>query len=123
MTDEEDLAVRVRATLMGAGNTREAKMFGGIGFMLNDNLVVAASRRGLLARVGKERQADALAMPGSRPMVMRGRAMEGYIYADPGALDARALQGWIRLAVEYVRTLPAKKGKTAPHKGKRKKKS
>ena len=31
-------------------------MFGGIGFMLNGNLLAGASQRGLLIRVGKEQQ-------------------------------------------------------------------
>jgi len=45
-------------------------MFGGIGFMLNGNLVAAASKRGLLVRVG--RSAKVLRLPsGSASMVMR----------------------------------------------------
>jgi len=55
-------------------------MFGGIGFMLNGNLLVGASKRGLLLRVGKDRQSQALAKPGTRQMEMRGRLMDGYIY-------------------------------------------
>jgi TfoX/Sxy family transcriptional regulator of competence genes len=97
-------------------------MFGGVGFMLNGNLVVAASKRGLLARVGKERQADALARAGARPMVMRGRTMDGYIYVDPPALTGRAVLVWLRLALDFVQTLPPKKpvAKRARAKGKRK---
>jgi TfoX/Sxy family transcriptional regulator of competence genes len=72
MPDDQELAANVRAALAGTGNIREVTMFGGIGFMLNGNLVAAASRRGLLLRVGKDRQAEALAQSGARPMVMRG---------------------------------------------------
>jgi len=50
MADDQELANHVRAALAGTGNVREIKMFGGIGFMLNGNLVAAASRRGLLLR-------------------------------------------------------------------------
>jgi hypothetical protein len=35
-------------------------MFGGIGFLLDGNLVAGASKRGLLLRLGKERYAEAL---------------------------------------------------------------
>lgn len=108
MADDQELAASVRDALKGAGTIREVRMFGGIGFMLNGNLVAAASRRGLLARVGKDRQADALALPGARPMVMRGRTMEVYIYVDPPALNWRAIVKWLRLAVGYVQTLPPK---------------
>jgi TfoX/Sxy family transcriptional regulator of competence genes len=119
---EPQLAESVRTALTGTGTVREVKMFGGIGFMLNGNLVVAASKRGLLARIGKDRQREALARAGARPMVMRGRTMDGYIYVDPPALTARSVQAWLRLAVDFVQTLPPKKpGATrARAKGKRK---
>jgi hypothetical protein len=58
--------------------------------MLNGNLVAGASKRGLLLRVGKEGQAEALRLPGARPMEMRGRTMDGYVYVDPPALTERA---------------------------------
>src|SRR6516164_5909572 len=108
MADEEELVTTVRAALDGTGAIREVRMFGGIGFMLNGNLVTAASRRGLLLRVGKDRQAKALTQSGARPMVMRGRTMEGYVYVDPPALNKQAIQNWLQLAVAYVQTLPRK---------------
>ena len=108
MADDQDLAASVRAALAGVGNIREVRMFGGIGFMLNGNMVAAASRRGLLLRVGKDRQAEALAESGARPMVMRGRTMEGFVYVDPPALNEQAVQNWLRPAVAYVKTLPRK---------------
>ena len=121
MADEQDLAARVRTALADVSPIREVKMFGGTGFMLNGNLTLAASKRGLLARVGKERQSDALARPGARPMVMRGRTMEGYIYVDPPALGDRALRAWLEMAVAFVQTLPTKpERKPKPTKGGRK---
>ncbi len=117
----EHLNDNVRAALAGTGTVREGKMFGGIGFMLNGNLVAAASKRGLLVRVGKERQGDALVRVGARSMIMRGRTTEGYIYVDPPALTGRAVRAWLRLGVDFVQTLPPKKpGATRPRaKGKR----
>jgi hypothetical protein len=82
-------------------------MFGGIGFMLNGNLLVGASQRGLLLRVGKDQQSEALAEAGTRPMEMRGRVMEGYVYVDP-PVAPRAVRGWVDMARAFVRTLPAK---------------
>jgi TfoX/Sxy family transcriptional regulator of competence genes len=108
MIDEQELATNVRAALDGSGEVREVRMFGGIGFMLQGNLVAGASRRGLLIRVGKDRQAEALDQLGARPMIMRGRAMEGYVYFDPPALSKKTVQKWIRLAADYVLTLPPK---------------
>ena len=121
MADEQVLVAGVRAALGRAGDIREVRMFGGIGFMLNGNLVAAASRRGLLLRVGKDRQDEALANSGARPMVMRGRSMEGYVYVDPPALSMEAVENWLRLAIAYVQTLPPKgEGKSKPRKERQK---
>ena len=106
--NEQELAASVRAVLSGAGIIREVKMFGGIGFMLNGNLIAGASNRGLLVRVGKAHQREALAQPGARPMQMKGRTLEGYIYVDPPALHDRAVQACIRLALPHVQSLPPK---------------
>ena len=108
MPANRDLALTVRTALAGTSSIREVRMFGGTAFMLRGNLLVAASPRGLLVRVGKDGHADALARVGARPMVMKGRAMEGYVYADPALLTARSLKGWLTLALGFVGTLPAK---------------
>lgn len=110
VTIDEHLSATIRSALASErpGPHREVKMFGGIGFMLNGNFVAGTSSRGLLVRVGKDRQSKALAQAGARPMVMRGRTMEGYIYVDPETLDARSVRSWLRLAVTYVGALPSK---------------
>jgi TfoX/Sxy family transcriptional regulator of competence genes len=122
MAFDQDLVASVRTALADTGAVREVKMFGGIGFMLNGNLIAGASKRGLLVRLGKDRQGDALAQPGARPMVMRGRTMEGYIYVDPPALNDQAVQKWLQLAVAFVQTLPPKLTGPTPQRvmGKRK---
>jgi TfoX/Sxy family transcriptional regulator of competence genes len=116
----DELPGAVRAALAGARAVREIKMFGGIGFMLNGNMVAAASKRGLLLRVGSEREADALRRPGTRPMEMRGRKMDGYVYVDPAELTAEAVKEWIDLATAFVQTLPAKAAGEKPTRIKRK---
>lgn len=106
MMSAEKLAECVRTALAGQGAVREVKMFGGIGFMLNGNLIVGASRRGLLARVGAEREKQALGRRGARRMRMRGRTLEGWIYVDQDALTPRVVDRWIDLALPYVLSLP-----------------
>ena len=105
MTAEESLSVAVRGHLSGAGAMSEVKMFGGTGFMVNGNMVAAVSKRGLLLRVGKDRYRDALAWPGARPMEMRGRTMEGYVYIDPPVPTNNALKAWLNEAAAFVRNL------------------
>lgn len=83
-------------------------MFGGIGFMLNGNLLLGASPRGLLVRVGKHSQHEALSRPGASTMVMRGRTMDGYIRVAPQALSDVSIRSWVDLAIRFVKTLPPK---------------
>jgi hypothetical protein len=116
-----ELAGAVRSALTGVKAVSEVKMFGGIGFMLNGNLLVGASKRGLLVRLGKDRQSEALAVPGTRQMEMRGRLMEGYVYVDP-PIAPGAVRRWVDLARAFVRTLPPKtktKAKRQPARRKR----
>jgi TfoX/Sxy family transcriptional regulator of competence genes len=120
VTAEEKLAGDVRAHLSSMGVISEVKMFGGLGFMLNGNLVAAVSKRGLLLRVGKDRQNHALARPAARPMEMRGRTIEGYVYVDPMAIEHRDLQAWLDEAATFVQTLPPKAAsRKSVRKGKR----
>jgi hypothetical protein len=104
---DPELAVAIRSALARLKGVTEVRMFGGIGFMLNGNLLVGASKRGLLLRVGKDAQSRALAMSGTRPMEMRGRTMEGYVYVDPPVAPG-AVRGWVEMATAFVRTLPPK---------------
>ena len=114
MAVDEDLAARMRVALAGAGEVREVKMFGGLCFMLNGNMVAGTSKRGLLVRVGKDQQSAALARPGARRMEMTGRPMEGYVFVDPPPADDRSLQDYLALAVAFVKTLPPKAPRSKP---------
>jgi TfoX/Sxy family transcriptional regulator of competence genes len=104
----EDLAERIRAVLAGTGSLREVRMFGGLCFMLNGNMVAGTSKRGLLVRVGKDQHARALMRPDARSMEMSGRPMQGYVLVDPPPRDEQTLRDWIDLAVAFVNKLPPK---------------
>ena len=114
MTAEESLSVAVRDHLSRAGVMSEVKMFGGTGFLLNGNLAAAVSKRGLLLRVGKDRYRNALAWPGARPMEIKERTMEGYVYIDPPVPTNDALKAWLDEAVAFVKTLPVKAARAKP---------
>jgi TfoX/Sxy family transcriptional regulator of competence genes len=109
MTSEE-IVDFLRRALAGRGAIRETRMFGGVGFMLNGNMVAGTFRQGLLVRVGKDRQPAALNLPGARQMDMNGRLMEGYVHIDFAALSERTAAAALDLAVAFVRSLPPKPG-------------
>lgn len=111
MAVDEKLAERVRAALGTRAGLSEKRMFGGICFLLNGNMLCCAERTRMLFRVGKEQDALALKRPGASPMEMKGRRMAGFVFVDAAHCDARGLKSWIALAENCVGKLPAKKAK------------
>jgi TfoX/Sxy family transcriptional regulator of competence genes len=99
---------------LGAFETERKRMFGGLCFMLNGNMLMGTFRGGLMARVSKASHADALKIPGASAMVMKDRVMEGFILIDADSVEEdAALQKWVDMALAYNRTLPAKPSKPA----------
>jgi TfoX/Sxy family transcriptional regulator of competence genes len=107
---DEDLAERIRELVVAESGLTEQKMFGGLAFLIDGNMAVAASGQGgALVRVDPA-QADALvAKTNARPMEMRGRSMRGWLRVDPEDLRTkRQLARWVELGTTYARSLPAK---------------
>ncbi|KUM27084.1 hypothetical protein AU467_17905 [Mesorhizobium loti] len=104
----DPMVERLRAAL-GARAFTEQKMFGGTCFMINGNMLIGTSKRGLLVRVGKDAHAAAAARPHASPMEMGGRSMEGYVHVAPeGTATDADLRGWLDRALAFVATLPPK---------------
>jgi TfoX/Sxy family transcriptional regulator of competence genes len=103
---DEELADRIRALVAGEPALTEKKMFGGLAFLVDGNMAVAASGQGgLLVRVDPEESDDLVASTSARPMEMRGREMKGWLRVD----DDREVAVWVERGVAYARSLPAKR--------------
>ena len=110
MAYDEDLAERVRALVAGQRGVTEKKMFGGLAFLVDGNMAIAASGQGgLLVRVDPA-EADALvAKTSAETMVMRGREMRGWLRVDAGHVKTRReLAKWVERSTAYARSLPKK---------------
>jgi hypothetical protein len=85
-------------------------MFGGLAFLINGNMSVSASGQGgLLLRVDPAETDALLRRPHARPFEMRGRAMDGWLRVDPeGLRTKRGLERWVSRGVAYARSLPSK---------------
>jgi TfoX/Sxy family transcriptional regulator of competence genes len=104
----DPMVERLRAAL-GRRAFTEQKMFGGTCFMINGNMLIGTSKRGLLVRVGKDAHAATAALPHASPMEMGGRSMEGYIRVAPeGTASDADLAAWLDRALAFVETLPQK---------------
>src|SRR3954468_16613558 len=96
MAYEEDLSERVREILASEEGLTEKRMFGGLAFLLDGHMAVAASSRGgIMVRVAPRREDELLTRPGVEPMIMRGRPMTGWLRVAREGLDDDALRGWV----------------------------
>lgn len=110
MAYDERLAERIRELIGDEPGLSEQRMFGGLAFLLEGNMAVAASGQGgLMLRVPPEETEPLLAEPHAAPLVMRGREMRGWLrVADEGLEGDEQLAGWVEIGLDYARSLPRK---------------
>jgi TfoX/Sxy family transcriptional regulator of competence genes len=109
MAFSETLAERIRQALARKKGVEEKKMFGGVGFLLNGNMLVGVWKDSLIVRLGDDQGEDALKEPHVGEFNITGRAMKGWVLVAPeGVADDSRLKGWILRAVKFVGKLPAK---------------
>jgi TfoX/Sxy family transcriptional regulator of competence genes len=107
MAYDEELADRIRSLVAGEGGVTEQKMFGGLAFLVNGNMAVAASGQGgILVRVDPDESAQLVETTAAEEMVMRGRSMAGWLRVEPAEDD---LPQWVERGVSYARSLPPKR--------------
>src|SRR5882762_6468145 len=103
MAFDEALAARIRKALARKKNIDEKKMFGGIGFLLNGNMLVGVWKDSLIVRLGDEQGEEALLEPHVRPFDITGKPMKNWVLVTPeGIEDDDQLKGWIQRAVKFV---------------------
>lgn len=110
MAYDEHLAARIRDLVGGRDGVSERAMFGGLSFLVDGNMAVAASGQGgLLVRVDPQESSDLVASTSATEMEMRGRTMAGWLRLESSAVDDDAeLSEWVERGVTFARTLPPK---------------
>lgn len=107
MAYEEAVAARVRQALAGKDGMSEKKMFGGLAFLLNGNMLVGVMGNRLLVRTGPKEHGPALKRPHAGPMTFTEKPMRGFVVVEPaGFATGQDLRSWISLALGFVRELP-----------------
>jgi TfoX/Sxy family transcriptional regulator of competence genes len=107
---DEELANRIRELVLTERGVTEQRMFGGLAFLIDGNMSVSASGQGgLLLRVDPAETDVLLSKPHAHPFEMRGRAMQGWLRVDAeGLRTKRQLERWVARGVTYARSLPDK---------------
>ncbi|WP_327255847.1 TfoX/Sxy family protein [Streptomyces sp. NBC_01244] len=107
MAYDEGLAERIREQLGERTGLTEKRMFGGLSFLLDGNMTVGVVGDELIARVGSDHTAQAVARPEARPMDFTGRPMRGWVtVSGPTLAEDAVLEHWIKTALAFAGTLP-----------------
>ena len=108
MAYDTDLADRIRLIIGSPADISEMKMFGGLAFLANGNMAIAASGNGgALVRVDPE-ESDGYLGADVELMEMRGRLMPGWLRITGAELED-ALETWVERGTTYARSLPPKR--------------
>lgn len=110
MVYDDDLAHRIRELLSGESGVGEKAMFGGLAFLVDGNMAVAASGHGgLMVRVPPDETDAYLSAAHTAPVVMSGRETRGWLRVSAeGIRTKRQLEKWVSLGAGYARSLPPK---------------
>lgn len=109
MPYDEGLAHRIRRALGDRSGLEEREMFGGLGFILDGNMVCGVIDDSLIARIGPEAYTELLDEPHARPFDFTGREMRGWLYVDPqGLASDEALETWLERSLGFIETLSPK---------------
>ncbi len=82
MVCDDAYAEILRNALDGLPGISEKKMFGGLCFMLNGNMLCGVMKAGAMFRVGKAHEFAALDIEGALPLAFTGRKMGGLIEVE-----------------------------------------
>ena len=84
-------------------------MFGGVGFLLNGNLLVGVWKDSLVVRLGEEEGEEALKEPHVKEFDITGRPMRNWVLVEPEGVEGdEQLHDWVQRALKFVTALPAK---------------
>jgi TfoX/Sxy family transcriptional regulator of competence genes len=110
MTYDRELADRVRAALSTEPGVSEKSMFGGLAFLVDGALAVAASGTGgLMVRCDPARAPELTAADGVQRMVMRGRETDGWLRVSAEVVDDEdALRRWVATGRDAAQRAPAR---------------
>jgi len=106
MAYSESLAERIRGMVARRRGVTENKMFGGVGFLLNGNMLVGVWKTSLIVRIGPGAYDEALRKPHVGEFDITGKPMKGCVMVEPEDIeDDELLSQWVERAMNFVKTL------------------
>lgn len=109
MSHDEGLAQRIREILEDQRGIVEKKMFGGMAFMLNGNMLCGIIGEDFIARLGPDNYEIYLKKAHTRKFDMTGKPMKGFVVVGPkGYEDDSDLSFWVKTCISFASNLPEK---------------
>lgn len=103
------LADRIRNAIGRRKGISEKKMFGGLGILLNGNMLVGVWKNSLVARVDPHQYDDALLEQHVGEFDITGKAMKGWVLVRPnGVASDEQVSDWVQRSIKFVGQLPKK---------------
>lgn len=84
------------------------KMFGGVCYLLNGNMLIGIHQDSLMMRLGKEQSSQILQEANVKIMDFTKHVMKGWAVINYDYLNDELLARYIKLCYTYVSTLPVK---------------
>lgn len=109
MAFDEKLANRIRKIIENIDGVSEKKMFGGLCFLINGNMVFGLTNEDLMIRVEPDSYEKTLSLPYVRKMDFTGKPLKGFLYVGPkGTSNTKDLKKWILKGIDFATSLPVK---------------
>ena len=109
MPFDEGLAERIRERIEDQPGVSERRMFGGLAFLVNGNMVVGVVGKELMVRVGPDGYDAALRAPHARPMDFTKRPMRGFVFVGTAGFEEdEDLRRWVQRGVTFAASLSRK---------------
>ncbi|OPX56134.1 TfoX N-terminal domain-containing protein [Oceanospirillum multiglobuliferum] len=109
MAYDKGLAERIREQLKGNIYITEKKMFGGLCFLHDGNMLCGIVKDELMLRTGPDLYATLLTKPHAREMDFTGRPMKGMLIVETqGFSEDTDLKWWLDQVLVFVSGLPPK---------------
>jgi TfoX/Sxy family transcriptional regulator of competence genes len=112
MAYNENLADRIRESLVKVPKVDEKRMFGGVCFMVDGKMCAGVVKDDMMCRIDPDVEADVLGKPGCRPMDFTGRPMKGYVYVSESyLLKQKEMDYWVGLCLAFNKKAKSSKKK------------
>ena len=109
MPYNEEIDARIKKIVSRWKNTDVKKMFGGVCFLLNGNMVCGVYKDYLILRLGEKASFEAMKQPHTKPFDITGKPMKGWVMVDgAGFKTDNKLKFWLDKARGFEKTLPPK---------------